>query len=786
MRRCFDESDLKAREALKTHAFERRINRRGGAGIRRGTGRGNSVGAQQSALPPLVPDPVLYGLRFPTVADYYSTADDAGEPGVTTGFGFGAVFSVETLLVSTTRYIFHRYLQSPLSGWNAFIASNNGIALTFVNAAGSYSIVTLHLLLASDLGKLFHVCGVHNGGGAAATWQPYLNGLPVGPPVAMNSYRVAAAKPMMIGRGDSGAPTVGAAGTTTIGTFTFRGIPSPAAVREHADRSRAAGYVAPNMAGVAMTHVHSPRDVLTDTGAANGQVGPASIADAVTAAPNDALGRNGSPTIVVADTRIVDGRKTLGVRGFNPTGYLRPAIGGIVGVGTGFSVATLIRPDKVPAESSFICGCTNNTNQGWELYAIAAGNAISAYAWDDAGVIKQIVYTLPVGDVGRMSLFSLVHTGSVLRAYWRDTQIGSDVPIVGLKVYTSATMLVGQVNNGSPNVFSSWFGLQGGHVVWTQPQIAAIWASVEATGRMAQAPGTEHFYDPTLDLLENGGPDNGVPATVRDRIGTDHLVRTGTGTGVAQRVERSWSYDDLPILQGAKDLTDENYFETAVGIAGSNAGWWGALLFVPLSGAASATRIPVVKDDSLGNGWDVRLYNTHTSLQVMMRDTGGTAFSPTVVITPTDLDRIQMVVWQWDPTIPASPAIRAYWKGFQQGTAGTVRAGNAFRPSAGPMRVGNLRDYPGYAASSTHVLGFAGGHSLLPLGEIQALYDTVKAGERMRGVPGKTDMLIDFTTSIAANGGALPATLSDSVGSNHLTRVGAPTAVPWYARRFGW
>jgi hypothetical protein len=782
MRRCYDESDLIAREVLR-HACERRINRRGGAGIRRGTGRGNTVGSQQNALPPLVPDPILYGLRFPTVNDYYSTADDFGEPGVTTGFGSGAVFSVETLPVSITRYVFHRYFQSPNAGWTVFISTANAICAAFVNTAGSTQSATVYQLIASDLGKLFHVAIVHNG--VANTWQPYLNGLPWGPPIAIVGYKPTTAKPMMLGRADANQATTGAAGTTTIGAFTFRGIPSAAAVKEHAERSRAGGYVAPNMAGVAMTHVHSPRDVLSGTGAVSGPA-PAVLPDIVTSVANDALASVGSPTLVVADTTVVDGRKAYGVQGFSAANYLSTITAlGIAGVATGFSVAVQIRPAKLPAESNFICGRANNANQGWELFANSAGNALAMYIWDSGG-IKSITYTLPAGDIGRMGVFTLVNTGSVLRGYWRDTQVGSDVNVSGYVVF-NGPMQVGQINSGSPFIFASWYGLQGGNVVWTAAQVAAISASVEATGRMTQAPGAEHWYDPTLDIIANGGPANGVPATVRDRIGTDHLTRVGTGLTVAQRVEQTWSYDASPILYGAT-MTAADCYESALGFAGSNAGFWTCVFFLlNAQGAAAVSTVTrtLFSCRGAGNpGWHIATNGPNGTLSFGCGGTGGagSVTSGSFVFSANDVGKLLVAYGVWDG--PALTA-RLYVKRAQVGT-GVVFTGGTFVPESGSTFLGRRQD--GFAVdNSITIFGAACGLGVPTLAEVQAHHDDVMASEQLvRGIPGKTSLRIDLKADVIANGGALPAQALDREGTAHFTRNGNPSLARQTARLWGW
>jgi hypothetical protein len=788
MRRCFDESDLSAREVLRAHAFERRINRRGGAGIRRGTGRGNSVGAQQNALPPLAPDPILYGLRFPTASDYYTTADDFGEPGVLTGFGFGAIVSVETFPVSTTRYLFHRYFSTSgqISGWALFINTSQQFSLLFVNASGSYSIVSFPALLSSDLGKLFHVCGVHNGGGAAATWQPYLNGLPVGLPVAINSYKVAAAKPMMLGRSDFGSAPVGAAGTTTIGTFTVRGIPSAAAVKEHAERSRAAGYVAPNMAGVAMTHVHSPRDVLTDTGAVSGQVAPAVLPDIVTSVANDALARVGSPTVVVADSTVVDGRKAYGVQGFTAANQLQ-APNGVRGVVGGFWFSFYMRPNALTATTQILANSGRTVdNNGWT----ASISSSLALTWS-ANSVSAPAYTLVTSDLGQPMLVvcALDPSGNTRRLYIRSAEVGTGAAGAAYTPHLTEVMTIGRrliAGSELPLTSASFLGFSGGNGCPSPAQVQQLFADVERTGRIQAIAGlTTYSVDPTADVVENGGPDNGVPAVCKDRVGTDHAARIGTGLTVAQRVERVWSYDTTPILSGADSLTVGDYFESAAGFAGDNAGFWVCAFISIRRPVASGLRTLFACRGTGNPGWMLFSNGPNSSMQFQLGGIGGAGYisSPALVLSDADAGRLLLVHGVWDG--PALTA-RLYHKRLQV-AAGAVFTGGTFVPDPGVTMIGRSRQAAPSPADGLTVWGVAAGLGVPTLAEIQAHFDDVMASEELaRGIPGKTNLRINIKADIAANGGAMPAQLLDRVGTAHFTRVGNPVVANQTARAWGW
>jgi hypothetical protein len=191
------------------------------------------------------------------------------------------------------------------------------------------------------------------------------------------------------------------------------------------------------------------------------------------------------------------------------------------------------------------------------------------------------------------------------------------------------------------------------------------------------------------------------------------------------------------------------------------------------SGQASATRQFASCKGGVG-GWDIKTTGANALLTWLMYDTtpNGVSYTNTV-LGAADLDKIQLYVGVWD-----GPALtqRAYFKRAAVGS-GIGRSGYTPSPTD-TLTIGLVASEPATPGGSTQVYGFAYGLGVPTLAEVQALYDSVQANERMMGIPGKTDHLHRFD--------GLPATVADAQGSAALTRNGSPTLSEMFARAWAW
>lgn len=304
---------------------------------------------------------------------------------------------------------------------------------------------------------------------------------------------------------------------------------------------------------ITTTHRWSLRDYLAglDLPVTSGQVAPTSLPDTVTAAAIDRMDRQGSPTIVSIDPG-VDGRKTYGITGNSPTAYLESAAGkGIRGAATGLTVLILMRLDAAPSSTGHLVSdfLTTPSAMGYVIY----GSSGQIYVYLNASNFTPIC-AAAAADVGRMMLVGLTWNGTTWQGYRDGATAGTPITAGWSNPNSTASMQIGRSPHDTVSAaFASIFAVGGCDVALSAVEMAQVYADFQRTGTLVMPSGkaNTHVYDVTQDVVNNGGPAAGVPATVLDRVGTDNLTRVGTGLQVAQRAERLWSYEATPILYGA-------------------------------------------------------------------------------------------------------------------------------------------------------------------------------------------------------------------------------------------
>jgi hypothetical protein len=769
--RRIDELDLSVCELPSSRAFERRINRRGGAGIRRGTGRGNSVGGQQGG-------PVLVGLRNFSSANSYATQPGGGEPGVSTGFGILRVFIPRAII--GTQVLANR--DSGSAGYTLYLESTGDISAAAVSGAPGYVTAPLHRLAASDVGKIIPALMYLDGSGKLRLW---VRRVQQGPGVLISGYTPALPTfSEYLGVRVTGNPAVYC---DILGGLAFRGQPTDAQIAALFDFIRDTGDVPlPSEWPYGITHRISVRDAFAGMSAVTGQVAPASIADTVTGTAVDAMGRVGSPTVVAIEPSI-DGRKSYGVQGYATTSYLATAQGaGIRGSVSGFHVRVAVIFYSLTG-SEYVATCCNSAgNGGW---AILRSTNTLRMDCGNGSTYASSLRTLTAADLGVPHVVEFHFTGSQVEQRF-DGVASAAAAAPFAPAPGNVPMIAGALVAGAyPAATTAVQGLAGANVVQSLADSVSAYAEFLRTGKlpMPSGPGA-HYYDFTLDIAENGGPEAGVPATCRDRVGTDHLTRVGTGLTVAQRVERLFSYESSPILYGATMPTPADSYESAIGFAGDNAAFWGLVFFMlNAQGAANvstAVRTLFSRRGAANGGWDLSTSGPNGMLAFGCGGTGGTGkvASSSFVLSATDVGKLLLAYGIWDG--PAQTA-RLVVKRAQVG-AGVVFTGGTFVPESGSTFLGRRQDGQPCDSSIT-IYGAACGLGVPTIAEIQAHHDDVMANEQLlRGIPGKTSLLIDLKADVIANGGALPAQALDRVGSAHFARNGNPTLARQYARAWGW
>lgn len=232
------------------------------------------------------------------------------------------------------------------------------------------------------------------------------------------------------------------------------------------------------------------------------------------------------------------------------------------------------------------------------------------------------------------------------------------------------------------------------------------------------------------------------------------------------------------IFIGADGLTSADYFETAINaMPGDPAGFVVSVLCTFQTLVAG--RRLFAQRASAFTGWEIQ-----ASASIVAFSLGGASNSvsaPTSSIT-ADVGKLNLYTGVWDGVAGLA---RLYAKRVQVG-GGTGGVTGGFVPDTSQKSLLG-RSGAGAPATGVAIYGVLYSPGIPSLAQIQAHYDAVMAEERMVGLPGLPGAVIDLTQDARANGGALPATLTDrGVGGTNFSKVGAPTTSNQYARAWGW
>lgn len=240
------------------------------------------------------------------------------------------------------------------------------------------------------------------------------------------------------------------------------------------------------------------------------------------------------------------------------------------------------------------------------------------------------------------------------------------------------------------------------------------------------------------------------------------------------------------ILYGADGLGDAAFYESPSGGAGNALAFWGTLVFTPKSTATSATRVLLSAVQPTPNrGWDIRTAGANASASMILTDSLNTGRASGVGTLGANVAG-KICVWSfaWDGV---SNKLYTWLNRAVAGSA-TGAAITGYTPSAdGIVRIGSARHATATPGSDLAAYGFVLGDGLPTFAQFQAQHDAIMAADgRVTAIAGMSTMLVDLTLDARANGGVLPATAQDRIGSNHMTRTGSPATSPQYSRAFGW
>lgn len=746
-------------------------------GTELGTTLGTDLGSMDVFGAPTFDASKVYALSLGV--PYYATQAGGGEAGVATGFGALYLIYPATLSASFRR------LGGKLGtsdGWTLLFSSTNQPQAQAYSSTPAQVTSSIAAILGSETGMLHAMILYHTG----SAINVYLDSAARVATTAITGFTPSAIAEQL-GAANTG---FGATGIYILGRLTFRGTPSTSDLQALLDAARSTGRLPTSMTGATITHRTSLRDTLAAANlpVADGAAGPATMADTVTGAAADVMTKSGSPIVRVIDPTVYP-RTSYGVMGFSASSYLLGAAGaGFQGNLTGFTVRVPVTFWSIASGSEYFACCASTSGyQGWMLWR---NTATLTFSIGTGSAQASSTKTLTSSDLGYPRLLDLVYDGSGVEGFLDGVSLGRTA---GTIVLPGTRVSLGALGSGLlPAASETLHGFAGANYAATAGEVAAdfiAWRSAGTLANITSGKPDANRYDFTQDVVGNGGISAGVPATVLDRVGTDHLSRNGTGLVATQRTERLWSYETTPILYGSQApvaVPGVDYWETSTQLGETGAGsFWAAAFFAVLSQsvASQARDLLATFIGSPNRGFELRSNATNTTLAFNACDnTNVSRASPTATITSADLGKLQLFVGVYD-----QPALklRSYHKRAELST-GTTVTGYAPNTSTG-IRIGQWFSTALGNADGLAVYGVAGGLGLPSLAEIQAMYDATMATERIASIAGKTAFRIDLTADAVSNGGALPATLVNRDGAGFsFSKNGSPATQSQYARAFGW
>lgn len=670
---------------------------------------------------------LLYALSSLSGSNWYETQAGGGEVGAAAGFGFIVLCRLHQGVASAARAIADNFYTSPIEGWTLNSTGTNNSVLAAFSSGAAASISTPAVALTpSDSGRILALVGQHTGAGATARLSVF-RGSYVSQ--AITGYTAAAARKMAIGK-RANVGNIPADGVDVIGKLTFRGVPSDAQIAAVLDAARNGMDLPTAFVGATLTHRISLRDVLAglDLPVIDGQTAPASLPDTVTAASIDAMARQGSPTVRVIDPG-VDGRKSYGATGFSTTNRLESA--GAPLNGATVSVELELVFNTALASGKHIISNANGSSIVGGFSAYQSANTLNIFSY---GPGVNASYTIPASYAGQLVTLKIEITGAVIRALLNGVALGADVAAT----YTASSrpLYVGTFGDGtSPSDNVSIYRVRGGTIA--QPYL--------------------HDWNLTTDITANGGPSNGIPATVQDRIGTDHLTRVGGPVvGAGNRVSGFAS----------------TVYGQSAGVAAPGAvGGFNAAVLYEHGTTITLEGLFACSNGGATNGFALALHSADRLFALIGNGTAASVLgdSPQTYLT---VGRHHIAL-NYNGT-----QAKIFVDGVLKQTL-TV----AYAVSTSPASIGSM--VSGANPARPHgVYGAAYGATSATDGEIATAAAASIAAGSIVGVPGKTDKRWSVVDDVIEAGGKVPAIIRERVsGVDHMVVIGAPLQVAQRAER---
>jgi hypothetical protein len=688
----------------------------------------------------------LYALTGFSATSFYQTQSGGGEAGVSTGFGSMDVYRCTSVAAVV------RYLRSKLgtnAGWQHLLYTN-GLGANYGTGA-AYPDSPRAALVASDLSRIFAVLSFYDPG--TSLIRLWLNRHYLGA-VGQASYSPATLAQVLGAQNASGA--LPATGVDWLGGLSFRGVPTDAQVLALFDATRALLDLPKTIDGGTVTHRWSLKDQLLGV-------------------PNPA------------------GRKSYGARGFSAANRMRTNQPRAFGHTSGFTFAWRHRIDTQSLASGTrqaFAAFQSGPNRGLQVLVGGANATLAPRLFDAAGnIVDAPAYSILAGDVGQVLTCLAYYDPATSRHefYVNNVRMGTGTAMPSMGIATIDLGIGADTGGGLPCDGSTILAWEYGNgAPPTQAQRDAFFEACYASGQLAQLPQAEHLHDITRDTTGTT-----LPATIADRIGTDHVSVVGTlelgvytesgpvapakltdtitqasvdeleRKGLARVVTIDPAIDGRS-TKGALGFGNAAFLEHPTTMRGAVAFNVEAEFEISSAGANTIRGIAGCRDSGQP-GWMLVTAGTNTSLQFAASSAAGPSSIATIALTAADYGVRLRAVAFFVGNIAYLLLRRPSGDTLAQGSATGV-----FAQYAGPFRVGARAD--GYPADNLSIYSVAGGHNAITLADAQTILDTAAAKGSLQQ-HAAMEHLWDFTQDIAANNGELPAVFLDRIGTDHLARI---------------
>jgi hypothetical protein len=480
----------------------------------------------------------------------------------------------------------------------------------------------------------------------------------------------------------------------------------------------------------------------------------------------------------VGGLRVTTVGAAVGLRGYDLGFYAAASDAGLIGANE-FWAGALLKVDAITG-NRIPMGFTDLGAKGWFLFF--SNNICLIRAFDSVGQ-KDVTYVFdPV--VGQLADVRFRISAGLLSLWVNGIQRGTAIAIGALVTATTSKFTFGPQLLGAsyPCPDISIFGGGGGAYTVSNAEILAAANASLSSGVFTAIPSkTGRLYTFGADISEASGK---VPMFHKERaLGTDHMPVMGAPLQVAERTERLWSYEAAPILYGTAPLdTTSKYIACAGGTAGTHQSgvWWALLLVVTSQATVGVQHLAGKRDSGATTGWGVVSSVNNTQLAARLSTTANSALAGGVAaVAAGDVGKILLLGCELDCV---SGHLRTYYRRAQIAT-GVSLAGGTYLPAAsacmfGPPSAGTI--------SGIRMLGLMCGRGIPGLARWQAAHDAAQAREDLIAIPGYTEHLWSLTQSCNDNGGVMPASVVDRIGTDHMTVYGGLTAEGHFARAWGW